>query len=101
MAKLSYKAINVDSGEVVEGSPKQIAEIIGVNKSLIYANARSKHLVRGKWMIEDITEEYTSKCKIPLPILEDWDRTRKDIIDKAEKCQRVKRKHQLRKPQQI
>lgn len=101
---LLFKATNIKTGEVIEGTPIRLAEILQSDKSLVYKYAKGKGLIKKEWRIETISDLQDDNSRnFPLSLREEWDQTVKDLRSKIENNShnRKKRENRFRKPQEI
>lgn len=71
-----YRATHNETGEVLEGSKRELAESLGVLPTTIYQAAILKDNVNTHWKIRKIVSEKleSSKGNFPIELREEWDR---------------------------
>lgn len=99
-----FKLTHVETGEIIRGNAREIAIRFGITRSLVYMYPRKEWKLQKEWVVEVEDAEQIDN-KIPISLLEEWDRVTQGLHKKIENNQRAKkkqkRKNRLRKPQDI
>lgn len=94
-----YRAINEETGEVIEGGASDLARKLGVTRNCIY-NASSKgYVVRDSWTVKcrnQQLDEETKADRLSPQNLEDWDRFTAPYKALSEKKRKKKNRSRLR-----
>lgn len=74
--KKFYRATNIKTGEVIDGSVWELADGIGVADKTIYSACQKNTLILHKWKVEVIRDIFEVKKHnhIPPELLEEWDK---------------------------